>query len=86
MDLTLGTGKHPLLLRLCSVLSTEQEQLPRGQVRAGLMIVDDLSRPAFAAQDEGVPCIKDKGLALPLKANFGMEITKSVRYIAKDIY
>src|SRR5215510_11238423 len=75
-----------LLWRPCSMLSTAQEQLPRGQVRAGLMIVDDLPRPACATQDEGIPCIKEKGLALPLEARFGMDMTKSVRHIAKDIH
>jgi hypothetical protein len=50
------------------------------------MIVDDFPRSAFAAQDEGSPCIKAEGLALSLEANFGMDMTKSVRHIAKDIH
>ena len=50
------------------------------------MIVDDLPRPACAAQDEGIPCIKAQGLALPLEDHFGMDMTKSVCHIAKDIH
>jgi hypothetical protein len=47
---------------------------------------DDLPRPACVARDEGIPCSKDKGRALPLEANFGMDMTQSVSSIAEDIY
>jgi hypothetical protein len=37
------------------------------------------------AHDEGIPCIKEKGRALPLEANFGMDMTPSVPSITEDI-
>jgi hypothetical protein len=47
---------------------------------------DNLPRPACVARDEGIPCSKEKGRALPLEANFGMDMTQSVSSIAEDIY
>src|SRR5262245_1742187 len=75
-----------ILLRPCSALSMAQEPRPRRQAWTRFTRGVDLPRPAYVAQDEGIPCIKEKGRALPLEANFGMDMTQSVPSIAEDFY